>query len=172
MKLSPKERRRRCYKNPGSWNVNHSTLVLTHLLSWLWSCVEIGQVEQDVISGLTIGCLLTICCPNIDVVIKNYMLEKTDIVKETPYDVISSCENSSDSKLRRGKSGKQIEFLLSCIGFAVGLGNIWRFPYVEAFLNLYCLPIITGSQCNIIRYIIVQYISYNIYIYIYIYIYI
>lgn len=33
-------------------------------------------------------------------------------------------------ELERGSWSNPIEFVLSCIGYAVGIGNVWRFPYL------------------------------------------
>ncbi|CAH2037457.1 unnamed protein product, partial [Iphiclides podalirius] len=55
-------------------------------------------------------------------------------------------ERVEDGQPQRAMWGNQIEFLMSCIATSVGLGNVWRFPFV-AYQN--------GGGAFLIPYIIV-----------------
>ncbi|KNC28897.1 hypothetical protein FF38_07364, partial [Lucilia cuprina] len=59
---------------------------------------------------------------------------------------VSSSNSDSSSEVGREKWGKEIEFLFSCIALSVGLGNVWRFPFI-ALAN--------GGGAFVIPYIIV-----------------
>ncbi|XP_074605414.1 sodium-dependent nutrient amino acid transporter 1-like isoform X1 [Brevipalpus obovatus] len=79
-----------------------------------------------------------------------------------------STEDPEDEKPKRGQWSGELEFLLSCISMSVGLGNVWRFPYVAynngggAFLIPYLvLVFLIGRPLYYLELVVGQFSSSN-----------
>ncbi|CAG9830612.1 unnamed protein product [Diabrotica balteata] len=59
-----------------------------------------------------------------------FQKEPSDYEKESNGDLTAVTVTTNEETKERSQWGNSTEFLMSCIAMSVGLGNIWRFPFI------------------------------------------